>query len=105
MGQGALILGTPEAVDNPFFMLVPHWSRVPMVLLATVATVIASQAVISGAFSVTRQAAQLAVDLTFFAANLTKVHHGGWFPLVVGVIAFVILTTWQRGRVIVTQKR
>src|SRR3954469_12876540 len=59
MGQGALILGTPEAVDNPFFLLVPHWSRVPMVVLATVATVIASQAVISGAFSVTRQAVQL----------------------------------------------
>jgi KUP system potassium uptake protein len=191
MGQGALILGTPEAVDNPFFMLVPHWSRVPMVLLATVATVIASQAVISGAFSVTRQAVQLGflprlnirhtsrvegqvyvagvnwglcvaviglvigfgsstslgsaygiavtgtlaidtvlffvvvrylwgrplwivlsgatalliVDLTFFAANLTKVHHGGWFPLLVGLIAFVVLTTWQRGRAIVTEKR
>jgi KUP system potassium uptake protein len=192
MGQGALILGTPEAVDNPFFLLVPHWSRVPMIVLATVATVIASQAVISGAFSVTRQAVQLGflprltvrhtsghvegqvyvpsvnwglfvavvglvigfgsstslgsaygiavtgtlaidtllffvvvrflwgrplwvvlggaaallvVDLTFFAANLTKVHHGGWFPLLVGLIAFVVLTTWQRGREIVTQKR
>jgi KUP system potassium uptake protein len=192
MGQGALILGTPEAVDNPFFLLVPHWSRVPMVVLATVATVIASQAVISGAFSVTRQAVQLGflprltirhtsgdvegqiyvpvvnwglcvaviglvigfgsstklgaaygiavtgtlaidtvlffvvvrylwhkplwmvlggatallvVDLTFFAANLTKIHHGGWFPLLVGLIVFVVLTTWQRGRQIVTQKR
>jgi KUP system potassium uptake protein len=192
MGQGALILGTPEAVDNPFFMLVPHWSRVPMVVLATVATVIASQAVISGAFSVTRQAvrlgflprltirhtsghvegqiyvpsvnwglcaaviglvvgfgsstslgsaygiavtgtlaidtllffvvvrylwgrplwvvlggatALLVVDLTFFAANLTKVHHGGWFPLLVGLVAFVVLTTWQRGRQTVTEKR
>jgi len=192
MGQGALILGTPEAVDNPFFMLVPHWSRVPMVLLATVATVIASQAVISGAFSVTRQAVQLGflprlnirhtsgrvegqvyvagvnwglclaviglvigfgsstslgsaygiavtgtlaidtvlffvvvrflwgrplwivlggatallvVDLTFLAANLTKVHHGGWFPLLVALIAFIVLTTWQRGRAIVTQRR
>ena len=192
MGQGALILGTPEAVDNPFFLLVPHWSRVPMVVLATVATVIASQAVISGAFSVTRQAVQLGflprltirhtsgdvegqiyvpainwglciaviglvigfgsstklgaaygiavtgtlaidtvlffvvvrylwhkplwlvlggatallvVDLTFFAANLTKVHHGGWFPLLVALIIFVVLTTWQRGREIVTEKR
>jgi KUP system potassium uptake protein len=59
MGQGSLILETPSAIDNPFFLLIPHWGRIPMVLLATVATVIASQAVISGAFSVTRQAVQL----------------------------------------------
>jgi KUP system potassium uptake protein len=59
MGQGSLILGTPSAIDNPFFLLIPHWGRIPMVVLATVATVIASQAVISGAFSVTRQAVQL----------------------------------------------
>ena len=59
MGQGSLILDTPSAIDNPFFLLIPHWSRIPMVVLATVATVIASQAVISGAFSVTRQAVQL----------------------------------------------
>jgi KUP system potassium uptake protein len=59
MGQGSLILETPSAIDNPFFLLIPHWGRVPMVALAMVATVIASQAVISGAFSVTRQAVQL----------------------------------------------
>jgi KUP system potassium uptake protein len=59
MGQGSLILGDRGAIDNPFFLLIPHWGRIPMVLLATVATVIASQAVISGAFSVTRQAVQL----------------------------------------------
>ena len=59
MGQGSLILETPSAIENPFFLLLPHWGRVPMVLLATVATVIASQAVISGAFSVTKQAVQL----------------------------------------------
>ncbi|MFN8216727.1 MAG: potassium transporter Kup [Solirubrobacterales bacterium] len=59
MGQGSLILDTPSAIENPFFLLLPHWGRLPMVLLATVATVIASQAVISGAFSVTRQAVQL----------------------------------------------
>ena len=59
MGQGALILDTPRAIDNPFFLLFPHWARIPMVLAATAATVIASQAVISGAFSVTRQAVQL----------------------------------------------
>ncbi len=59
LGQGALILHAPGSVENPFFILLPHWARIPMVLLATVATVIASQAVISGAFSVTRQAVQL----------------------------------------------
>jgi KUP system potassium uptake protein len=59
MGQGALVLDTPSAIQNPFFLLMPHWSRVPMVLLATAATVIASQAVISGTFSLTHQAVQL----------------------------------------------
>jgi KUP system potassium uptake protein len=192
MGQGALILRSPGSVDNPFFLLFPHWARLPMVFLATVATVIASQAVISGAFSVTRQAVQLGflprltilhtsrqeagqvyvpavnwgifaavvalvvgfgsaehlasaygiavtgtlaidtvlffvvvrflwhkplwlvilgagafltVDLTFFGANLPKVLHGGWFPLLIAVIVFVVLTTWQRGREIVTANR
>jgi len=192
MGQGALLLRDPAAVANPFFLLAPEWSRIPMVLLATVATVIASQAVISGAFSVTRQAVRLGflprltirhtseqeigqvyvpavnwlifaavialvlgfrssahlasaygvavtgtlaidtllffyvvrnlwhkplwlsalgclsfllVDLTFFSANLTKVLHGGWFPLTIALIVYVILTTWQRGREIVTRNR
>ena len=58
-GQGALILGAPEAADNPFFRAAPEWALYPLIGLATVATVIASQAVISGAFSVTRQAMQL----------------------------------------------
>jgi KUP system potassium uptake protein len=192
MGQGALILRSPEAIDNPFFLLFPHWARIPMILLATVATVIASQAVISGAFSVTRQAVQLGflprltirhtsrreigqvyvpvvnwgifvavvalvvgfgssqalasaygiavtgtlaidtvlffvvvrvlwkkplwmvavgvgvfltVDLTYFAANLPKIHHGGWFPLLIAALVFLVLTTWQRGRKIVTANR
>ena len=192
MGQGALILRSPQSVDNPFFLLFPGWARLPMVFLATVATVIASQAVISGAFSVTRQAVQLGflprltilhtsrhevgqvyvpavnwgifaavvalvvgfgtaehlasaygiavtgtlaidtvlffvvvrtlwgkpwwlvglgasafltVDLTFFAANLPKVLHGGWFPLLIALVVFVVLTTWQRGREIVTRNR
>jgi KUP system potassium uptake protein len=192
MGQGALILREPESVDNPFFLLFPHWARLPMVFLATVATVIASQAVISGAFSVTRQAVQLGflprltilhtsrhevgqvyvpavnwgiyvavmalvvgfgsaehlasaygiavtgtlaidtvlffvvvrtlwhkplwmvlggaaafliVDLTFFGANVPKVLHGGWFPLLIALLVFVVLTTWQRGREIVTRNR
>jgi len=59
MGQCSLILETPDAISNPFYLLLPGWSRGPMVLLATAATLIASQAVISGAFSVTRQAVQL----------------------------------------------
>jgi KUP system potassium uptake protein len=192
MGQGALILDSPRAIDNPFFLLFPHWARIPMVLAATAATVIASQAVISGAFSVTRQAVRLGflprvtirhtshaeigqvyvpavnwgifaavvalvvgfgssaalasaygiavtgtlaidtllffvvvrhvwnkppwlavtgcalflmVDLTFFSANLTKVLHGGWFPLLIALVVFVVLTTWQRGREIVTANR
>ena len=58
-GQGALLLASPEAVRNPFYMLAPEWALYPMVGLATVATVIASQAVISGAFSVTRQVIQM----------------------------------------------
>ncbi|SEJ53194.1 KUP system potassium uptake protein [Sphingobium sp. AP50] len=59
MGQGALLLANPAAVANPFFLLAPEWVRLPLVILATMATVIASQAVISGAFSVTQQAVQL----------------------------------------------
>ena len=191
MGQGALILRNPEAIENPFYLLIPHWGRIPMIGLATIATVIASQAVISGAFSVTRQAVQLGflprltirhtsreagqvyvpavnwgifvavvalvvgfgssqhlaaaygiavtgtlaidtvlffvvvhivwgkpkrlavtgaiafliVDLTFFTANLPKIVHGGWFPLAMAAVVFVVLTTWQRGREIVTKKR
>ncbi|WP_407697342.1 potassium transporter Kup [Skermanella rosea] len=184
-GQGALLLAHPEAVGNPFFHLGPDWAGVPLVILATVASVIASQAVISGAFSVTRQAIQLGylprmnivhtsereigqiyipvlnwtlglfvmalvlgfqtssnlasaygiavtgtmiidtvlialvmfllwkwpakpalvliafflfVDLAFFLANSTKILHGGWFPLAVGIAIFVLLTTWNHGR-------
>ena len=192
LGQGALILGHPASISNPFFLLAPGWARLPMVLLATVATVIASQAVISGAFSVAHQAGQLGylprlriqytseqlmgqiyvpwinwlllvsvltlvlafrssaalayaygtavtgtisittllffyyarhqwrwplwivlagggtllgIDLLFFAANLTKVTHGAWLPLLIGITIFTIFTTWQRGRELVTQKR
>ena len=58
-GQGALLLGTPSAVENPFYLMAPDWARLPLVCIATAATIIASQAVISGAFSVTHQAVQL----------------------------------------------
>jgi KUP system potassium uptake protein len=192
MGQGALVLSHPSAVSNPFFLLVAGWARIPMVILATLATVIASQAVISGAFSLTQQAAQigylprlridhtseeqvgqiyvpwinwalcvavlalvftfrtstalayaygvavtgtitittllffyiarnqwkkklwivlpaaavlLTVDLLFFAANLTKLPHGAWLPLAIGIIVFTVLTTWQKGRQLVSRRR
>ncbi len=59
MGQGALLLHTPAAVENPFYLMAPQWARLPLVLIATAATIIASQAVITGAFSVTHQAVQL----------------------------------------------
>ena len=59
LGQGALVLENPGAIENPFFLLYPHWALIPMVILATAATVIASQAVITGAYSVTQQAIQL----------------------------------------------
>jgi KUP system potassium uptake protein len=59
LGQGALVLGNPKSIENPFFLLFPHWALLPMVVLATAATVIASQAVITGAYSLTRQAIQL----------------------------------------------
>ncbi|MFZ2983016.1 MAG: KUP/HAK/KT family potassium transporter, partial [Sphingobium sp.] len=59
MGQGALLLDNPAAVESPFFLMAPDWARLPLVILATMATIIASQAVISGAFSVTQQAVQL----------------------------------------------
>jgi KUP system potassium uptake protein len=192
LAQGSMILRSPSAVSNPFFLLVPGWGQVPMVFLATIATVIASQAVISGAFSVTQQAVQigvlprltirhtsarevgqiyspainaalfvavlviaigfgsatalasaygvavtgtfilstilflavarllwhrpwsviavgaavfLTIEVAFFGANLTKVVHGGWLPLAVALTLFVILTTWRKGREIVTANR
>lgn len=190
-GQGALILAEPEAAKNPFFHLAPDWALYPLVALATVATVIASQAVISGAFSVTRQAMQLgfvprmevqhtsekeagqiylpavnwglmlavmilvlgfkssnnlaaaygiavtgdmvitsilatvvvarswkwgwtkavllfscflAVELVFLAANVLKIPDGGWFPLVAGMVVFVLMTTWKRGRQLLSDR-
>jgi KUP system potassium uptake protein len=190
MGQGAMLLAQDpaqavEMVKNPFFYSAPEMFRLPLVILATLATIIASQAVISGAFSVTQQAIQLGfiprlrithtsehaagqiyipvinwallimvillvftfrsssnlaaaygiavtgamaidtvlisvvlfslwkwplwkalpllvifvtIDLLYFGANLLKVPDGGWFPLLIGAIAFTLLTTWAKGR-------
>lgn len=187
-GQGALILQNAASIKNPFYFLAPEWALFPLIILATMATVIASQAVITGAFSVSRQALQLGylprmhiqhtseseqgqvymprvnwglmvavmalvigfgssgdlaaaygiavtgdmvittllaavvfkeiwrwsklktgllitlflvVDLAFFGANLLKVPDGGWVPLVIGVIIFVLMLTWKNGRILV----
>jgi KUP system potassium uptake protein len=190
-GQGALLLRDPTAVENPFYRLAPPWALYPLVALACAAAVIASQALISGAFSLTRQAVQLgyaprvdvehtsaremgqiyipgvnwmlmaacialvlgfrssshlaaaygiavtgtmaittvlfycvarerfgwtvvqagapalfflAVDLAFFLANAVKIAHGGWFPLLVGVVVFTAMTTWKTGRRILADR-
>jgi len=190
-GQGALVLNDPSAVEHPFFLLAPSWATFPLVVLATAATVIASQAVISGAFSLTRQAMQLGylprvhiehtssreigqiyipgvnwllmlaciglvigfrestslanaygvavttdmvfttllfaavararwrwawwrvgalgaaflvVDVAFWGANLEKIPHGGWFPLVVAAVIFAVMTTWKTGRRILASR-
>lgn len=184
-GQGALLLNDPATIENPFYLLAPSWALYPLVVLAAIATVIASQAVISGAFSITQQAIQLGytprlevlhtsdqeigqiylpalnwlllisiialvigfgsssklaaaygiavtgtmlitnilaiavavrlwawsplravagalpficIDLGFFLANSVKIADGGWFPLAFGLVIFVMLTTWKRGR-------
>jgi KUP system potassium uptake protein len=184
-GQGALLLQNPEAIENPFFLLAPSWSQWPLTVLATAATVIASQALITGAFSLTVQAINLdylprlhtvqtsdesrghvyvpainwfllasclilmfafgtssrlasaygvavtmtmvvttllvghvahhrwgwsalataaitwpllAVDVAFAGANIFKIPDGGWFPLLIGLAGFVVFTTWQTGR-------
>lgn len=186
-GQGALLLRSPEAVQSPFYLLAPSWALYPLVALATVATVIASQAVISGAFSIAQQAIQLGylprmgiqhtsareigqiyvptinwtllvavialvlgfgssmnlaaaygiavtgtmvvttilaytvarqvwgwsaararllfltflfVDIAFFTANIVKIPHGGWFPLLFGLGIYLLLITWKQGRIL-----
>lgn len=190
-GQGALLIRDPSAIAHPFYHMAPGWALLPLVVMATAATVIASQALISGAFSLTLQAVQLGysprvqidhtsarergqiyipsvnwalmvaciglvlgfrssthlaaaygvavtttmtittllfyfvarerwgwsawsagglmaaflvVDLGFWAANLLKISHGGWFPLVVGAVVFTLLTTWKRGRLILSRR-
>ncbi len=190
-GQGALLLANPAAAKNPFYLLMPDFMVLPMTALATVAAVIASQAVISGAFSVMREAIQLGylprmevrhtseqtmgqiylpwlnrlllvltlavvlgfrsstnlaaaygiavvgtmtidsilvmfvfrklwhwswfrvgavgglfllVDAAYLGGNADKVEHGGWLPLVLGLIAFTVMSTWRRGRELVLRE-
>ncbi|MFZ5936907.1 potassium transporter Kup [Pseudomonas sp. HS6-2] len=95
-GQGALILGNPQAVRNPFYLLAPDWALLPMVGLATLATIIASQAVISGAFSLTRQAIQLGYVPRMFIQHTSSEEQGqvyigmvNW-ALMVGVVLLVV---------------
>jgi KUP system potassium uptake protein len=97
LGQGALLLANPKAIENPFFLLYPDWALVPMVLLATIATVIASQAVITGAYSLTQQAVQLGLfprlDIRHTSATLAGqiyVPRVNWI-LLVGVLLLVVL--------------
>src|SRR6201996_8370199 len=76
LGQGAIVLDNPGAVENPFFLMFPAWALIPMVTLATVATVIASQAVITGAYSLTRQAIQLGLMPRFEIRHTSEAHSG-----------------------------
>ncbi len=97
LGQGALVIVDPAAIENPFFLMFPKWALVPMVLLATVATVIASQAVITGAYSLTRQAIQLGLMPRFEITHTSEAHSGQiYIPrvnalLLVSVLMLVIL--------------
>ncbi len=99
MGQGALLLGNPAAVENPFYLMAPEWARLPLVVLATMATIIASQAVITGAFSVTHQAVQLG-----FLPRLKTLHTSQnaagqiYLPLVNwGLLVMVVALVWGFG--------
>jgi KUP system potassium uptake protein len=97
LGQGALLIADPTAIDSPFFRMVPDWALVPMVVLAAAATIIASQAVITGAYSLTQQAIQLGL-LPRMEIRFTSEAHSGqtYLPqinwlLMVGVIILVVL--------------
>src|SRR3954468_15018630 len=92
LGQGALVLGNPKAIENPFFLLYPDWALLPMVLLATAATVIASQAVITGAYSLTRQAIQLGLLPRLEIRHTSQTREGQiYMPRVNGVLLIGVL--------------
>jgi KUP system potassium uptake protein len=97
LGQGSLVLADPKAIENPFFLLYPEWALLPMVLLATAATVIASQAVITGAYSLTQQAIQLGLLPRFEIRHTSAALHGQiYMPrvntlLLIGVLMLVVL--------------
>jgi len=97
LGQGALVIGNPKAIENPFYLMFPDWALLPMVAMATVATVIASQAVITGAYSLTRQAIQLGLLPRFEIRHTSESHAGQiYIPrvnslLLVAVVLLVVL--------------
>jgi KUP system potassium uptake protein len=97
LGQGALLLSNPEAIANPFFLLAPGWALLPLVILATLATIVASQAVITGAFSLTRQAVQLGLFPRLEVRFTSATHQGQIFMprvnamLLVAVVSLVLL--------------
>jgi KUP system potassium uptake protein len=97
LGQGALVIADPKAVENPFFLMFPDWALIPMVALATAATVIASQAVITGAYSLTRQAIQLGLLPRFEIRHTSETHSGQIFMprvnrmLLIAVVLLVLM--------------
>jgi KUP system potassium uptake protein len=94
LGQGAMLLQQPERLKNPFFLLYPDWALLPMVLLATVATIIASQAVISGAFSITQQAMQLGLLPRFRVLRTSETERGQiYIPRVNWLLAIAVILT------------
>ena len=89
LGQGALLIGDPKAIENPFFLMFPDWALIPMVALATMATVIASQAVITGAYSLTRQAIQLGLMPRFEIRHTSEAHSGQIYIPRINLLLFV----------------
>jgi KUP system potassium uptake protein len=92
LGQGALVIGDPKAVENPFFLMFPDWALLPMVCLATLATVIASQAVITGAYSLTRQAIQLGLLPRFEIRHTSESHSGQIYIPRINMLLLVSVT-------------
>jgi KUP system potassium uptake protein len=92
LGQGALVIGDPKAVENPFFLMFPDWALLPMVCLATLATVIASQAVITGAYSLTRQAIQLGLLPRFEIRHTSEAHSGQIYIPRINMLLLVAVT-------------
>jgi KUP system potassium uptake protein len=89
LGQGALLIADPKAIENPFFLMFPDWALIPMVALATAATVIASQAVITGAYSLTRQAIQLGLLPRFEIRHTSEAHSGQIYIPRINLLLFV----------------
>src|SRR5947208_866810 len=92
MGQGSLLLADPKAIENPFFLMFPDWALIPMVALATAATVIASQAVITGAYSLTRQAIQLGLLPRFEIRHTSEAHSGQIYIPRINLLLLIIVT-------------